>query len=104
MHFAILLDKPIPPEGRKPTARECKRFRTLNTNIRPTTSGSWTISWHEGKPFIHFHGRKSTPNAGIGMGWTFDVLDKPISLTRPSQPTIPLSKFDTVHGEPTMCW
>lgn len=111
LKFAIILDKPIPDNGRKPTARECERFRKLASNVRPTTSGAWTVGWLEDaiggrKPFLHYHGRRSTVGASCGAGWAFEILtpNEPTTPTRSSVPFIPLSSLDTVNAEPTMCW
>lgn len=113
MTFGIVLDKPIPEDGRKPTARECERFRNLRTNVLPTTSGAWRIGWIKRAngnrdPYLLYRGRNSR-RANDGAGWAFEMLEpeqKPI--TKPTKPqskrTIPLSKLDAVHAEPTMCW
>lgn len=101
--IAVVLDKPIPPEGRKPTAQECKRFRALGTNIRPTTSGAWILCWHGGKPYIDVLNRKSKTRCG----WTFQIVEPtPLQKTplRAPRPVIPMSNLDGVNGEPTMCW
>jgi len=101
--YAILLDKPIPPEGRKPTTRECKRFRDLRTNIRPTTSGAWMLVWDKGNPCIVVHNHRYKTRCG----WNFQIVEPPNNqqpTTRTPEPAIPPSNLDVVHGEPTMCW
>ena len=107
--FGIVLCKPIPGDGRKPTARG---FRRLRTNVLPTTSGSWRLAWIDcsgiRKPYLLYRGR-NTSRASDGSGWTFEILapeqktsNEPI--TPPIKPVVPLSNHDAGHAEPTMCW
>ena len=104
--FGILLDKPIPDKGRKPTVQECERFKNLGTSVQPTTSGAWRIGQIRGKTSIYYTGRRRSGDVCSGTSWTFEILepDHPTTPTRSSSLPISLSDFDMGHSEPTICW
>lgn len=69
----IFLSKPIPAEGRIPTASECSQFR--RQNVTPTRSGAWKVCWNSKKdgtdePCISFFDKRS----GSGCGYLFEAI------------------------------
>lgn len=116
MIFGIILCKPIPEDGRKPTARECEQFRKLASNVRPTTGGAWRIGWLERangthEPYVSYRGR-NTSSASDGAGWVFTTLQpEPKPKPKPIKPVTPhlkpprlLSNLDGENVGATWCW
>lgn len=71
----ITLSKPIPPEGRIPTAAEIEQLRKLAGNIQPTRSGAWKVCWNTNRdgidePCISYFDKRTRS----GAGWTFEAV------------------------------
>ena len=77
--FKIILSKPIPPEGRIPTAAEIKQFLSYGTIVQPNAKGSWLLRWNqlsrgdngEKKPYLFHYNKKSR----VRDGWEFAAIE-----------------------------
>lgn len=89
----IILSKPIPPEGRKPTAKECEQFR--KQNLRPTTTGSWRVKWceEEGiqRPLVTYYDKRSSS----GVSFYFEIIEPPVE-PKPTKPIKPASTVTAI--------
>jgi len=104
----IILSKPIPEQGRIPTAAECSQFRKTAYNSQQTRSGGWKIGWNDRKdggkePCISYFDRRTRS----GEGWYFEIILPEPNPTAEKRRTIPndniLSHTDR-ESNPPAAW
>lgn len=101
----IVLSKPIPAEGRIPTAAEIEQFR--KQNISPTRSGAWKVCWNTRKdgidePCISYFDKRTRS----GAGYIFEVVTptpKPIK-TRPAPAKVAIPLMLSENGPEPSTW
>lgn len=106
----IVLSKPIPPNGRKPTGAECLQFNKQNTRV--TQSGAWRVGWTEEASgevthSITYFNRRACE----GFSYDFIATDPEPKPAKPIKTVVPRSKssatpsnLDEEREEPCWCW
>jgi len=103
----IVLSKLIPPDGRKPTGRECLQFKKQNMQV--TQSGAWRVGWQEDAAgLVHHSISFFSQKTSTGYSYYFTAIEAELKSSKPATPrrksASSPSNLDRENTDATWCW